>query len=501
MSVIEVAKLTLRCPADRSAHTRFVIEDGLQASIPDDPRLILVQKMQVPGRVVSLHPTKRQSAIGQGWIAAISGARHGAQDGARSANCVWFESREEAEALLLKFLLAGRALDAWFWKLAVPTWRGQPVGWWIGECVSEALALSQDRRLLRIAQTCIEAAALDVLIEAIATISSRSPEPHIAQSAPDPPLRQARPPGGETEDAIALVAADTERSLPPSMKRVIMGLMRAEGAGLATGQAIVRGWLLRRSPVLALAPLLLAETLARALKEIASPGALHKSVLRRAEIQAPLEPGAAAMAPTQKRDPDVGSVIPQGNVHGTREGRRSSPAESSELEALREDDLAEPSAHLKAHLRHSDHAGLWLVVPSLVQLGFREWLLDRPELLSINPGGLLILEIARHHRICADDPALLVLGDLPQPDQRPEWARLWRHGLDRWLRRIVRRRLHDLVNRPGRIALAELALTVHYPDKAADIALRRQALDRDPGWTDWLGLSIRYHFGGTEEWP
>ena len=48
--------------------------------------------------------------------------------------------------------------------------------------------------------------------------------------------------------------------------------------------------------------------------------------------------------------------------------------------------------------------------------------------------------------------------------------------------------------------LGDLKLVVHYPAADADIALRRRALDRDPGWTDWIGLSIRYNFGGTEDW-
>jgi hypothetical protein len=77
---------------------------------------------------------------------------------------------------------------------------------------------------------------------------------------------------------------------------------------------------------------------------------------------------------------------------------------------------------------------------------------------------------------------------------------MWRQGLDRWLRRTVRRRLHDLVNRPGELDCGESSLMIHYPAADADLALRRHALDRDPGWTRWLGLSIRYNFGGKEGW-
>jgi hypothetical protein len=118
----------------------------------------------------------------------------------------------------------------------------------------------------------------------------------------------------------------------------------------------------------------------------------------------------------------------------------------------------------------------------------------------MNPGATLLHEIARHHRVPLGDAALLALALPPEADHCPEWARVWRHGLDRWLRRTARRRLHDLVNRAGELDITGEAVTVHYPPDAADLALRRLALDRDPGWTDWLGLSIRYNFAGTENW-
>jgi hypothetical protein len=140
---------------------------------------------------------------------------------------------------------------------------------------------------------------------------------------------------------------------------------------------------------------------------------------------------------------------------------------------------------------------LWLVLPSLVRLGFREWLTDRPHLLAEDPGSLLLHAIARHHRIDAADPVLLALAPPPAGEPLPDWARWWRHGLDRWLRRTARRRLHDLAGRAGELTWDEWRVDIRYP--AADIGLRRHALDRDPGWTDWLGLSVRFHFGGAED--
>jgi hypothetical protein len=55
-------------------------------------------------------------------------------------------------------------------------------------------------------------------------------------------------------------------------------------------------------------------------------------------------------------------------------------------------------------------------------------------------------------------------------------------------------RLADLVRRRGWLHLAETTLSVRFPLEAADLRLRRLALDADPHWVPWLGLSVRYHY-------
>jgi hypothetical protein len=116
-------------------------------------------------------------------------------------------------------------------------------------------------------------------------------------------------------------------------------------------------------------------------------------------------------------------------------------------------------------------------------------------LLGENPGRSLILAVARHHRVPTDDPALAPLAPVEADEDLPAWTTPWRIGLDRWLRRTARRRTHDLVRRPGKFALGEDRTDIYFPLDAADLRLRRFALDRDPGWVGWLGLSVRYHFG------
>ena len=56
----------------------------------------------------------------------------------------------------------------------------------------------------------------------------------------------------------------------------------------------------------------------------------------------------------------------------------------------------------------------------------------------------------------------------------------------------------ELVSRylaiPGRVVLEPAAMTVVLPMAATDLAVRRAALDRDPGWVAWLGQTVRIEF-------
>src|SRR5437868_4722391 len=165
MTAIEVTKLKLRCSAEQRERTRFAIEDGLRTAIPADNRLVLLRKMLVTARVEAVRPALHNSAVRNGWLTAISGSRHGGDDGAANANCVWFASRAEAEALLLSRLLAGRAVDAWYWKLALPQWHEASLRNWVPQILSEAISRAEDRRVFTIARCFIAANATQLFID------------------------------------------------------------------------------------------------------------------------------------------------------------------------------------------------------------------------------------------------------------------------------------------------------------------------------------------------
>lgn len=150
-----------------------------------------------------------------------------------------------------------------------------------------------------------------------------------------------------------------------------------------------------------------------------------------------------------------------------------------------------------AHERYSPAAGLFLTIIPLVELGWREWLSGRPALIETSPAARLIDSLAAHHRVTPDDPARQPwIIDDPHTE---EWQRLWRVGLDRWLKRRTGIKLARLIWRPGWLTVGDQSLRIRFPLAAADIRLRRHALDRDPGWVDWLGLSVRYTYRDTPD--
>ena len=498
MSAIEVQRLKLSCRSEARERTRFAIEDGLRTSLPDESRLVLIRRMQVKGEIASTHPARRNKALREGWLGAITGARHGGDDGAGNANCVWFASREEAETVFLGLLLAGRSVEAWYWRLALPEWRGQSFRAWLPECLAGALGESSPRHLARIAQCCILGGATELLLDSLdQTAKAGSPLglwTVLASAASERP---------EAEIVAAAVTAApfAERlasTISPPLRRAILKLCSSGMEARSAAFALVEALLLKASPATALSPPLLSSIVSRTIEMllIAGPARRDPSSVRRPDTGSMSEldalPSATVLEPfaVQERHPFLAE-----NVDQTRD---VDPKDTDVMESRPLDASSEPIAPPEWQRLESAHAGLWLIVPSLIDLGFREWIFERPDLLGDNPGRQLFEEISAHYRIGLGDPALVPFEGAFRPKSANDWARQWRSGLDRWLRRVARCRLHDLVGRQGLLELGDRQLLVHFPAGTADLRLRRRALDRDPGWTDWLGLSIRYDFKAAE---
>jgi hypothetical protein len=139
-------------------------------------------------------------------------------------------------------------------------------------------------------------------------------------------------------------------------------------------------------------------------------------------------------------------------------------------------------------------AGVLLVIRALDRLGLGAHLARDADAAASGFGRHLLRHIAARARVAPED-ALFALLTAPDSPPSPDALRAWRVGLDRWLRRRVRLRLSDLARVRGWVQLTDTTLLVRFPLDAADIRLRRLALDSDPGWVPWLGLVVRYRYG------
>ncbi|HET9638542.1 MAG TPA: hypothetical protein VFP12_04975 [Allosphingosinicella sp.] len=496
MAGVEIGTLRLRGPPHLATRAAFRIEDGLRTELADTRRLILIRRMRPERRAVSGRPEERSGAIRLAYESATRDARHGrdAGDGA-FLNCVWFESPAEARRLLLAELLAGRRPGGWFWRLAVPEWRGRDLEDWLVEIVARALGGDGEPETLALALLALERADIETVVRAVRRAVGASPSPPSAEIRP---VRremasgeEARPLSG-TQSVAALreSVAELRERLPAPLCERIEALVRRLGPAEPPVLRLLERLLLQASPSLALAPDQLRE-LARAWSELiqdpaTAPAALERTVAPPAAPASFDEAGARsphrpAVAPETLRPEPSAGPMPR-SAEPPTSAPESEPRVEVPLASV--DELA------------SDAAGLWLAIPSLIRLGFREWLCERPGLLPDDAGRTLLRTIARHHRVPEDDPALAAFEALDPVGETPDWAGCWRSGLDGWLRRRARIPLHRLVWKRGEVTLADGALVVRFPLEAADIRLRRRALDVDPGWVDWLGLSVRYRYEG-----
>ncbi len=494
---VSVCKLVQRGASGNRVRDKIALEDALQTTLRDDGRLVLVRRLQVSGHVTD--PARGQHAVRRGWVEAVAGAMHGGNPAAILANCVWFASRGEAEAILLRKLLAGEPVEGWFWKLAIPNWNRAALNEWLRCALAECLSQNDAARFAQLAETCVEAGHADRLVEAIerALAVPDAPFGNPVPASIDPVTNKTTSSAIVEDILVERIAVKlTPLVLPLQWREMLARLERSdlpEAAKTRVFGAILQERIRRVSPALSLKPQLL-ERVAQATRKTAT-GRLAGSL-----AEALRSPDKQSIPSTATRNSAKPSQIDSHHSVLRRESLRDRGATAPFGEPV---DPPQPRAEkLSEHsglgaLRASRHAGLWLVVPSLIRLGFREWLADQTEMLGENPGRSLILAVALHHRVTADDPVLAMFAPIEEDEQLPDWSATWRIGLDRWLRRTADRRTHDLVSRAGSLATSEERIDIHFPLDAADLNLRRRALDCDPGWTDWLGLSVRYHFAAA----
>lgn len=494
MREVAVRRLALRVPPGRLAASRQRAEDALFLSAPDETRLVILRRLELGRLRADAGVVAWTDRAARRLAERRARAVHGGEPGAEAAEAVWFRSADEARRLLLRLLAAGRLPSAWFWALAVPDWQGRALAPWLATWTRAAD--SDAATAVALARAVIAAVGeghAPAILAALAVLPSPPGEMPHAQAAP---AALPQPPRFWTEaDAIAIV-----RRHDGAMRGALRRALARAPPEAAQVRRLAHFAVLAVAPELAAqAPLAadLARAVARVLRDpvVALPG-------RRAG-----EEGSIGDAPRTPA-PATAPLAPPAEL----EVRHRLPAQPSDRPApARQREAAPrptppPAPHADAEPagvpgtagaeQLSQGAGLLLAIRALDRLGLGAWCDARPRAAAEGFGRQLLCHIAGRARLPAED-CLFALLRPAEAAQDEDALAAWRIGLDRWLRRRARRRLADLARRPGWLLRIDDVLLVRFAVQAADLRLRRLALDTDPGWVSWLGLSVRYHFSDT----
>jgi hypothetical protein len=489
MRAVAVRRLSLRVPSGHLAASRQRAEDALFLAAPDETRLMLLRRLDL-GRLSPRAQAEAWTARAAERLAERRArAVHAAQPGAEAADAVWFRSIEEARELLLLLLAAGRQPSAWFWRLAVPEWQGLPLPLWLEERLEAALA--EPAAEIALARATVGAARAGLLPAVAAALASATLHEMAAPAHPAVPFKAASAP----REAVRLASVLLARLDSAARQAIHRALAELPARG-PEARWLARLALVAVAPELAgqgttlaaLAEGVVAEVHAAAAVVTDSVPAEPPPASVREEVDSgPGEPAHDAPPGLRRRPvphdtpPPAPPLALATDVPSSAPARPRPPTPAPDASA---GPLAEQA---------SRGAGVLLAIRALDRLGLGARLGCDADAAASGFGRHLLRYLAARARLPPED-ALFALLAAPDPPPHSDALQAWRVGLDRWLRRRVRLRLTDLVRRRGWLHLADTTLLVRFPLDAADIRLRRLALDSDPGWVPWLGLSVRYHY-------
>lgn len=481
----------------------FQYEDALRTNIDDHGKLVVIRQLRVGPPSARTGPAP---VVARAWQDVCNTLCHGASAGTGAQNAIWFRDREEAVLLLLEWRLRGRDVSAWFWRLAVPEGVALPVVEWIGQILREYLnhnSVDAAVRLMTVIGSHADATVRTQLIEKLlADARVRSSLPSCGTNA----LRSMTPELTDSDQKSSedVLANDTFLSehadvvfeqLPAPLRRVLRSLARSTGqeefvaeiCGALVWMNIPTGQATQINRVT------LTEFIFRRLRGDLPPAVLpsraKQSVPRPDTKQRDAPKAVESLEPRlPRRDDkrDIADVAAPFNIPAT-----AKPLPDKQVDAA--EPSRQPSPAFAGEMA-TGAAGLYLTLLPLWHLDWPGFLARNRQWIEHKPTAQLIAFIAKHHRLGTDplgqywsEQAAAQTVAIPA-----ETLALWRIALDRWLRRRAKLNLASLVKRRGWVDIHHETVRLRFPADSADIRLRRLALDRDPGWLDWLGQSVRY---------
>lgn len=494
MTNVAVKRLAVSTPAGRTAEARMRIEDALRIASLGDDRLFIFRQFDFGVLPQAARSTIWQARAEETMRTLVASAVHASAPGAAQSHAVWFRSQSEAQSLLLALLARGIAPTAWFWRLAITDWQGMSLSEWLPR-LFEHIRNDETQRVA------IARALLAALSEdggaAVMTALARLPR-EIENCRPlDASENDISPDINSWESSHWRLAATViERHQPKlrrSLERILLDETQDSNARYWLSKlaiaAVAIEWETNRTHMGAIVALVQTEEFWRQ----SFPS--ESSAVRSPVFNRSAAPIVEALSETEPTEPGTTSSTASVAPDSQNDTQIQFDTMAGDNPAYVAEKMAQPSVPLlKTYDAEfvSDNAGLWLLLPALYRMGFGDWLGEKskPELASF--GHALLAHIAQRQRVKRDDPALLPIWlDSELSDHR---LTAWRVGLDRWLRRQAQIRLCDVVKKRGWIRQTDAFVTIRFLPEDADIRLRRRALDLDPGWSAWLGLSVVYEY-------
>jgi len=490
MADVAVARLSLAAPQGRMGYAQQRCEDALRLVAGDERRLLVLRRLDLGSLPATASAMQWEARTAERLRERRNRAVHGALAGAEAADAVWFHSVDEARALLLLLLARGRTPSAWFWRLAVRDWKGLTPDRWIA--VQILAARHDPARYAALARAMMAAVSAGDVGRILIWLGS--------SGMPPPPLPRAVAPAL----ARALGRDETPIAQHDQKVRALTVIARLDEVTRSTlirtlsearGQLAARRWLATFGVIAA----------ASELAALPSPCAVLAEALLEIESRAvPQSHGHAATAALSlpvlaigkktQSDATHRAIEPLVQTASMNHGTMRADESQTLVEALSTVSYDNAASLLSPALgaeHASAAAGVFLLIRPLWRMGLADWLHARPELLADGWGRALLAHIAARMRVPPEDPVFALLGPF-EPVEDLVALDAWRIGVDRWLRRRTGRRLSVIARKRGWLFARDDGLDVRFLPDAADTALRRRALDLDPGWVDWLGLVVRY---------
>jgi hypothetical protein len=522
-----VHRLSLRAPtAELAQHSAIILSDALHtASIPeaDQGRLVVIRRLDL-GRI---NPNAVSSTLAlrieQVSRSVVMNAQRADSPFAATASAVVFRDYTEAAVLLTRRVAAHQSAYEWFWQAVFPEWKSvtsQSESWKL----LLDIAHKQEAPVLTVTSVVHEVLKAGACAEMAENVSEANAAVWLRQIGLGPSEKSTHSQPMEQEYQFA----------GPVIHAVLKSYI------VKWGYRDLRSfWLTSIGMLIARPSLVIVNDLARRVRAWL-------------DFQEELESSGVARGVSVNESDSYKSVISDTNQvtvidekstqilkAETTERSTAEPLQTLEEKSLTKKEVSgqiietnenqytpDDTALMRSEVvdeagEWSEFGGLFFLVPVMERLGIREFLEINPQLAQTAFPKRFLLYIGQRISLASPDPLIPVLMNEPaeikkDPDFQltPKLAdflsrtgklslyntpqHIWLKAVRRWCRLEARMGLINLIRRKSLVLASQTHIDICFGLDQADIRLRRQALDVNPGWVPWLGYIIRFHYGETD---